>query len=410
MQLKRVVVTGIGAVSGLGPDVASLIDGIEQGKSAVCHMDQWEDYIGLRSLVGAPSKLENEKAIPRQKRRSMSRIGIFAVQASQQALDDSGMDPDLLSSGGTGCVIGSTMGGTEALNEAFEAIIPDKDISQLGSMKFFQCISHTAVMNVAQYFGINGCVMAPCAACASGLQAVGAAYDLVRLGKQDIVLCGGAEELHPIVTASFDVLYAASTGFNDRPKATPRPFDAERDGVVCGDGCGMLVLEEYEHAIKRNAKIYGEVTGYHTCGNGNHISQSNRNAMIACMQGAMADAEVTPEEIDYVNAHATATVQGDVEEACAIKQVLGSSPPVSSLKGYLGHALGASGSLELIASLIMMQKGVIYPTLNLETPAEECKGINHVTRPLKQNIDTFVKNCFGFGGINAALVCKKYKT
>ena len=407
MQLKRVVVTGIGAVSGLGPDVASLIEGIEQGKSAVRHMDQWEDYTGLRSLVGAPSKLENEKAIPRQKRRSMGRIGIFAVQASEQALDDSGVDRELLSSGRIGCIIGSTMGGTEAINEAFEMIIPDKDISLLGSMKFFQCISHTAVMNVAQYFGITGYVMAPCAACASGLQAVGAGYDQVRLGKQDVVLCGGAEELHPIVTGSFDVLYAASTGFNDRPKSTPRPFDAERDGVVCGDGCGMLVLEEHGRAMKRNAKIYAEITGYHTCGNGDHISQSNRNAMISCMQGALADAEVKAVEIDYVNAHATATVQGDVEEACAIEEVLGSFTPVSSLKGYLGHALGASGSLELIVSLIMMQKGLIYPTLNLETPAEECKGINHVTQPLKQNIDTFIKNCFGFGGINAALVSKK---
>ena len=405
--MKRVVITGVGSVSPMGNDVSSLIEGIEQGKSAVQYMEGWGQYNGLRSLVGAPAELRDEKSIPRKSRRSMGRMSFFAVQATQQAIADADLQQKELSSGRIGCVIGSTMGGAESLNDAFETMLPEKDLSQLTSMRFFQCVSHTAAMNVSQYLGLKGYVMATSAACASASQALGAGYDIIRLGKQDVMLCGGAEELHPTVTGSFDVLFATSVNYNDKPQMTPRPFDRERDGLVCGEGSGILVLEEYEHALMRNAKIYAEIVGYHTCGSGAHVSQSNKDAMVFCIREALASAQVSPGEVDYINAHATATMQGDKEEAEAIKDIFGDGVPVSGLKGYIGHTLGASGSLELIVSLTMMEKGAVYPTLNLEKVSPECKGIHHVMHPLTRDIGVMIKNCFAFGGINATLVCKK---
>ncbi len=407
MQLKRVVITGVGAVSGLGTDVPSLIEGIEQGKSAVRYMEGWNQYNGLRCLVGAPAELKNEKAIPRRSRRSMGRMSIFAVQAVQQALVDADIPREMLPSGRLGCIIGSTMGSAQSLNEAFETLLPEKDLTQLKSMKFFQCVSHSAAMNVAHYLGIAGYVMATSAACASSLQALGTGYDLIRLGAQDVVICGGAEELHPMVTGSFDVLFATSSHYNHSPHQTPRPFDDKRDGLVCGEGSGILILEEYERALQREAKIYAEIVGYNTCGNGIHVSQSYMEAMISCIKEALNNAAVEPHDIDYINAHATATIQGDKEEAGAIREIFGNSVPVSSLKGYIGHALGASGAIELIIALMMMKKGRLYPTLNLKNVGAECNGIFHVTKPLKRDINILVKNCFAFGGINAALVCKK---
>lgn len=407
MQLNRVVITGVGVVSPFGNGVTALMDGIEKGRSAVKHMEGWDRYTGLRSHVGALAELINEKKIPRQKRRFMGRMSIFSVQAAEQALADAGLVLSELSSWQTGCIIGSTMGSAKSINDAFEIMLPEKNISLLNSATFFQCMSHTAAANVAQYLGLKGYIMATVAACASSLQAIGTGYDLIRLGRQDILLCGGAEELHPTVTGSFDVLFATSTGYNNSPEKTPRPFDKDRDGLVCGEGSGILVLEEYKRAVSRKARIYAEITGYNTSGNGSHVSQSNKESMLYCMKKALSEAKAAPEEIGYINAHATATQQGDQEEAEAIRALFGDSVPVSSLKGYIGHTLGASGATELIASLLMMERGVIYPTLNLENISPECIGIDHVTKQIKKNISFILKNCFAFGGVNAALVCKK---
>jgi 3-oxoacyl-[acyl-carrier-protein] synthase II len=404
--LNRVVISGVGAVSALGNDVPSLVEGVEQGRSAVRYMEGWDRYIGLRSLVGAPAELRNEKAIPRKSRRSMGRMSIFGVQAAEQALADAGVGRQEVSSGRTGCIIGSTMGGAESLNETFETMLPERDLSRLTAMKFFQCVSHTVAMNVAQHLGIIGCVMATSAACASSLQAIGTGYDLIRMGKQDLMLCGGSEELHPTVAASFDILFATSTGYNDDPQRTPRPFDSARDGLVCGEGSGILVLEEYERALGRNAEIYAEIIGYHTAGSGDHVSQSSRESIVVCLREALASAGVSAPGIDYINAHGTATIHGDKVEAEAIREVFGDAVPVSSLKGYIGHTLGASGALELIVSLAMMKRGMIYGTLNLENVDEDCQGICHVTKSAARDIRVMMKNCFAFGGINAALVCR----
>jgi 3-oxoacyl-[acyl-carrier-protein] synthase II len=298
------------------------------------------------------------------------------------------------------------MGSAKSINDAFETMLPERDLSRLNSTMFFQCMSHTAAVNTAQYLGLVGTVMAPAAACASALHAIGTAYDLIRLGRQDLVICGGAEELHPTVTGSFDILFATSTRYNDRPEATPRPFDRDRDGLVCGEGAGLLVLEEYGRALARGATIYGEIGGFCTTANGLHVSQSNRESMVLCMQGALAEAGAGTGDVDYINAHATATLQGDQEEAEAIRVLFGDRTPTSSLKGYIGHTLGASGSIELAASLMMMRTGTIYPTLNLEHVADDCAGIGHVMATERRPVTTLLKNGFAFGGINAALVCR----
>jgi 3-oxoacyl-[acyl-carrier-protein] synthase II len=407
MTLKRVVITGLGAVTPFGNGITELVKGIEEGRSAVRRMAGWETYIGLRSLVGAPVSMQDEKRIPRQKRRSMGRMSIFAAQAADEALADAGISLDQEDRWKIGCVIGSTMGSAKSINDAFEIMLPEKDLSRLNSTMFFQCMSHTAAVNTAQYLGLNGTIMAPAAACASALHAIGTGYDLIRLGRQNVLLCGGAEELHPTVTGSFDILFATSTKYNDRPEQTPRPFDRDRDGLVCGEGSGILVLEEYERARRRNARIYAEITGFSTTANGLHVSQSNKESMVACMRQALDDAGIKNENVDYINAHATATLQGDQEEAEAIAEVFGSGVPVSSLKGYIGHTLGASGAVELAASLRMMQQSVVYPTRNLENVSPDCAGIDHVVHPRQKEITTVLKNGFAFGGINAAVVCKK---
>ena len=405
--MRRVVISGVGAVSPLGNDVASLVAGIEEGRSTVRYMEGWDRYVGLRSLVAAPAELRNERAIPRKSRRSMGRMSIFAVQATEQSLGDAGLGPEALSSSRLGCIIGSTMGSAGSLCETFETMLPERDLSRLSAMKFFQCVSHTASMNVAQYLGITGCVMATSAACASSLQAIGVGYDLVRMGRQDVMLCGGSEELHPTVTGAFDILFATSTGYNDDPQRTPRPFDVDRDGLVCGEGCGILVLEERERALERGARIYAEIVGYHTAGSGEHVSQSNRESIVHCLRESLASAGLSPADVDYISAHGTATRHGDEVEAQAIAEVFGDAVPVSSLKGYIGHTLGASGALDLIVSLAVMEKGVIYPTLNLDTVDEACGGVAHVMEPLRRDVRVVMKNCFAFGGINSALVCRR---
>lgn len=405
--MKRVVITGAGVISPLGSGVESLMEGIASGKSAVRYMEEWAGYCGMHSHVAAPAELKDEKKILRQNRRSMGRMSIFAAQAAEQALADSRINVSQIQPDRMGCIIGSTTGSAISISKAFEIMLFQKDLSLLPSSMFFQCMSHSAAMNVAQYLGLTGYVMATSAACASSLQAIGTGYEIISSGRQDVLLCGGADELHPSVTGSFDVVFATSVKYNQSPQKTPRPFDKDRDGLVCGEGSGILVLEEYEHALRRNAKIYAEITGYNTCGSGSHISQSEDKSIVQCISGTLKNAQVAYEEIDYINAHATGTIQGDKEEASAIKQIFGKTAPVSSLKGHIGHTLGASGAIELIAALNMMNRGIIYPTFNLDEIAPDCEGINHVMKPVEKEINTILKNCFAFGGINAALVCRR---
>jgi 3-oxoacyl-[acyl-carrier-protein] synthase II len=225
-----------------------------------------------------------------------------------------------------------------------------------------------------------------------------------------VMLCGGSEELHETVVGSFDILYAASAQFNDRPAATPRPFDLKRDGLVCGEGAGVIVIESLDHAQKRGAKILAEVLGYHTCNNGIHVSQSDDVSMINCMKTALDCAQLSPGDIGYVNAHATGTPQGDAAEARAIAAVFDDKAPVSSLKGNMGHTLGGSGPIELAATIEMARSGTVYPTHNLEEIDPACAGIAHVREKISHPFKRFLKNSFAFGGINSAITCEIFQT
>ena len=301
--------------------------------------------------------------------------------------------------------MGSTTGSPIAISQTYEMLFSKSEYMQLGASEFFRCIAHTVPLNVAQFFGIKGLVSASCAACASGLQSVGAAYDQIRLGRQTVVLSGGAEELHETVVGSFDILYAASSKFNDSPSSTPRPFDMARDGLVCGEGAGVIVVENYDHAIKRGAKILAEIVGYHTCSNGTHVSQSDDVSMKMCMKMALEGSDLTPADIGYISAHATGTTQGDAAEARAIGAVFGPEIPVSSLKGNMGHTLGASGPIELAATIEMMNSSTVYPTHNLQEIDPACGGVYLPKEKIRHPFKAFLKNSFAFGGINAAMAC-----
>jgi 3-oxoacyl-[acyl-carrier-protein] synthase II len=405
--LKRVVITGIGAISPLGDSISSLITNIELGKCGIKAIPEWDEIGGMNSKVAAPAILKDEKTISRTSRRSMGRSSIMAAQASKEAIEDAGLAENILSSGKTGCVIGSTIGSPSSIMDAFDIFKSDNSLNKMPSTQFFKFMSHSEAMNVSQYLKINGIVMSTSAACASALQAIGTAADLIRIGRQDVVLCGGCEEYGPFVTGSFDILFATSSKYNDNPTKSSRPFDRDRDGLVCGEGSGILVLEEYEHAVNRGAKIYGEVLGYNTCASGAHISQSNNDAMIRCFNGCLKEAGIAPDKIDHICAHATATIHGDIEEAKAINKVFGCNIPVNSLKGYIGHTLGASAAIELAVTLHSVKSGVIYPTLNLENVDEKCNSIMHVQQPLEKKINCIMKNSFAFGGINATIIVSK---
>ncbi len=407
-MMRRVVITGIGAVSPLGASAPALVEALFAGRSAVRRMQEW-DGVPLRSRVAAPAQLEGEKSIPRQMRRTMSRLSLFAAQAAREALADAQLSLAEQDLGRVACLIGSTMGGAAALYRTYSGLIPTWNTGELSSTLFFQCLPNTAAINVAQYLGLLGVVIGASSACSSALQAIGGGLDLIRLGRQDLALCGGAEELHETVTGSFDMLLATSTAYNDAPERTPRPFDAARDGLVCGEGAGIVVLEERERALARGAKVLAEVCGYHTCTSGMHMSESNRGSIVRCVREALRDAALEASRVDYVNAHATGTLQGDTEEAAALGEVFGDRVPVSSLKGYLGHTLGASGAIELAGCLAMMERGQVLPTHNLESPAADCRGVRHVLRQEERRLDVVLKNSVAFGGINACLVLRRHE-
>ncbi|MDH5678926.1 MAG: beta-ketoacyl-[acyl-carrier-protein] synthase family protein [Nitrospinota bacterium] len=407
MGNKRVVITGVGAISPLGGGVEALMSGIADGKSAVRYLESWKEYKGLRTYMGAPARLENENKIPRQKRRSMGVMSIFAVQAAEEAVADAGLDLSKTSPHRVGSIIGSTMGSAISINSFFEQMLPDKTLAEVPAMLFFKGMGHSAAVNVAQYFGLTGYIMATAAACASGLQAIGTGYNLLRLGVQDVILCGGTEELHPTASGVFDNLFATSTKYADTPHKTPRPFDIDRDGIICGEGSGMVVLETLEHAQARGARVYAEIRGFNITGDVSHLSQLNTGSMKHCISQTLQEASIAPDEVDYINAHATATLQGDEAEASAIADLFGDSVPVSSLKGYFGHTLAASGAIELIATLKMMEAGIVYPGLNLDNIDPKCQGIYHPRKAENRQLDTIVKNCFAFGGVNTSMVCRR---
>ncbi len=408
MQLKRVVITGCGSVSPYGRGVDTLMEGLLAGRSAVQNFPDLAAIGGLRTRVAAKVSGINPKEIPRKDRRSMSAMSIFATMASQDALAQSGVTTEQLTSGRLGISLGSTVGSTKTTEELFRDFFTDSSLERMKSTIFFQIMNHSCASNVAQALGISGRLLAPSAACSTGCQAIGYGYELIAMGKQDMMLCGGADEFHPLTAATFDNINAASVGFNDSPSCTPRPFDRARDGVVCAEGAGVVLIESLDSAIERGVPILAEIGGFATLSDPRSIANPNVEAMERCMRLALEDADLGADEIDYINAHATATEQGDIAESEAISRIFGELVPVSSLKGHMGHTMAASGSLELIASLEMMSRGRLVPTLNLEEVDPACSTLNYLRLVQATEIDTFVKNSFAFGGVNSSIVVRRF--
>lgn len=407
--MRRVVITSYGVNSCFGFGADSLQKGLEENRSGIAIMDDLLKCSDLQCKIAACVGEYKVDVISRTSRRSMGKVAHLGALAALEAVERSRATPEMITSPRTGCIMSSTMGSASELYGTFDTFFTEKSMQSISGMQFFKCASHTVAMNVAQMLGIRGSVLSPSAACASSMQAIGLGFQLIRSGVLDMALCGGAEEVNFMVVGSFETIFAtAPESRNDKPQTASRPFDSQRDGLVCGEGAGVIIIESLESALARNANILGEIIGYNTSASGTHISQSDSTAIRACIDAALRDANISSKDIDYVSAHATGTPQGDAAEAEALFQIFGDKVSVSSLKGGLGHTMGASGAIELAACLMMMRDSVIYPTRNLENPANDCSKLNHIQNLTPANINCFIKNSFAFGGINATLVCRKF--
>jgi 3-oxoacyl-[acyl-carrier-protein] synthase II len=401
---RRVVVTGMGLRSPIGNTVAELVNSLEVGRSGIRLMPEWAAMEGMRTrLAGVVEEGVDASQIPRNYRRSMGRVGILSALAAQDAWKDAGLGPAELHSPRAGVAYGSTAGSVKSEQEFVTQVLLQRSLVGMQSSHYLQFMTHTCAANLAVFAGVQGPVVATCSACTSGSQGVGVGYEQVAFGRADIMLTGGAEEMHVMSGAVFDIMRATSVKLD--PDASPRPFDAERDGLVVSEGAGCLVLEELEHAKRRGARVYAEVAGYGTSSNGTHMTNSDPEGIALAIRLALEDAGLGPERIQYVNAHATATDIGDRAEAIGMQQVLGGKVPVSSLKGHIGHTLGASGAIESIATIAMLRLGFIANTRNLDCPDPTLPPLLHVTKePRPARLDVVMNNNFAFGGINTSLI------
>jgi 3-oxoacyl-[acyl-carrier-protein] synthase II len=407
--MKRVVVTGFGALSPLGHDWPTVLATLKSGRNAVQLMDSWAQYDGLNTRLGVPVQPFDLPAhYNRKSMRSMGRVAIMATRASELALVDAGLlgDP-LVTSGRMGVSYGSSTGSPHALGD-FGRMMHEKTTEGITANTYIKMMSHTAAVNIGVFFGLTGRIVTTSSACTSGSQGIGYAFEAIQSGRQVAMLAGGSEELDATEAAVFDTLFATSVR-NDSPQLTPRPFDAARDGLVLGEGACTLVLEELEHAQARGARIHAELLGWGTNSDGTHVTHPNAATMAQAMRLALVDARLTASSIGYVNAHGTATEQGDLAESQATNEVLGAHVPTSSLKSYMGHTLGACGALEAWMTIEMMREGWFAPTLNLEEVDPRCGALDYITGGGRViETDVVMSNNFAFGGINTSLIFRRW--
>lgn len=408
--MKRVVVTGIGGISALGQDWQQIKASLLAKHNCVIRMDEWDRYPGLNTRLAAPvTEFVTPKHYSRKKIRSMGRVSLMATRASELALEDAGLlDDPILNSGKVGVAYGSSTGSTDPII-GFGEMLKTGEMSGLTATSYIRMMAHTTAVNVGVFFGLQGRIHTTSSACTSASQGIGYAYEAIKYGMQTIMLAGGAEELCPTEAVVFDTLFATSTK-NDQPELTPRPFDSQRDGLVIGEGACTLILEELEHAQARGVKIYAELIGFGTNSDGQHVTQPNAKTMEVAIRLALTDAKLSEQEIGYISAHGTATDRGDVAETAATYAVFGANTPISSLKSYTGHTLGACGSLEAWTSIEMMNEGWFAPTLNLTNIDSECAQLDYIKDEIRY-IDTnyIMSNNFAFGGINTSLIFKRWR-
>lgn len=406
---RRVVVTGMSGVTAFGNDWAAVEPKLRACENATQYMPSYEQYDGLNTKLAAPiDQFELPEHYKRKQVRGMGRVSKLATVATENALLQSGLiGKDVLTNGQTGIAYGSSTGSTDAIG-AFGVMLNEKSTKAITATTYVQMMPHTTAVNVGLFFGLKGRVIPTSSACTSGSQAIGYAFEAVKHGYQTVMVAGGGEELCPTESAVFDTLFATSLK-NDDPKSTPSPYDSSRDGLVIGEGAGTLILEDYEHAVARGATIYAEIIGFASNCDAAHVTQPQMETMQICMEMALRDAGITADKIGYVSAHGTATERGDIAESNATANVFGNIP-ISSLKSYFGHTLGACGAIEAWLSLEMMNSGWFSPTLNLNSLDKECGALDYITGE-GRNIDAeyIMSNNFAFGGINTSIIFKKYK-
>lgn len=405
----RVPVTGMGALSSLGNDVDSLFIALKEGKSGVRAFPEWRGYNGLHSHLGAPVPDYDVSALPRTVRRAMSRMSEMAALATLQALKQAGLAPGVsLNSARTLLIMGSTSGSPWTLETYFRKLFERGGPEGQVSTSFFKVMNHSVAANVAAAIEFHGALISPSCACATSTQAILMGAELIEAGLYDVVIAGGADELHYMTAAIFDIVQAASRDFNNAPEMAPRPFDVLRDGLVVSEGAGVVVLESKVHADARGATPLAEVRGGAYLCDSTHMTQSGAETMAKVMHQSLKVAGLEASQVDYVNAHATATVHGDIEEAKGISMVFGDRVPVSGLKGHLGHSLAACGALEAIACIKMMEEGIVLPTRNLVRIDPNCNQIRHVQAIEKAEVRHVLSNNFAFGGMNSSLILSKF--
>ncbi|QIM62064.1 beta-ketoacyl-ACP synthase II [Pasteurellaceae bacterium Orientalotternb1] len=412
--MKRVVVTGIGGITAFGRSWAEIKAAFQRKQNAVQSMAGWaERYPELEARLGAviadyhPPKHWNRKQL-----RSLGRVSQLVVDASEQALananllGENGVILDYLKDGRMGVACGSSTGSTNDIKDAAELLMTGKS-DGFNANTYVRMMPHTTAANIGIFFGLTGRIIPTSSACSSGSQAIGYAYESIKYGLIPMMLAGGGEEFCPSEVYVFDSLYAASRK-NDTPKLTPSPYDQGRDGLVIGEGAGMFVLEELEHALARGANIIAEVVGYGANSDGSHVTRPQKETMQRCMELAIRDAAISPAQIGYVNGHGTATEQGDIAETQATEAVFGQIP-LSSQKSYLGHTLGACGALESWFSIEMMRDGWFAPTLNLDNVDERCGKLDYIQGNGRAiQTDYVMNNNFAFGGVNTSLIFKRW--
>ena len=404
---KRVVITGMGIWSCLGTDIETVKDSLYLGKSGI-GLDPERLVYGYRSgLTGiVETPVITKQMLDRHTRAGMSEEAQYAYMASKQAFDMAGISDQYLRENEVGCIFGNDSSAKPVI-EASHIMEEKHDTAMLGYGIIFQSMNSTVNMNLSTIFHLRGINFTISSACASGSHSIGIGYMMIKQGLQEMVLCGGAQETNYYAMASFDALSAFSTRM-DEPTRASRPFDKNRDGLIPSGGAAALVLEDYEHAIARGANILCEVVGYGFSSNGGGISEPSDDGSVVAMSRALNDAGMTADDIDYINAHATSTHQGDMYEAIALNRLFsGKHALISSTKSMTGHECWMAGASEIVYSIIMMRNSFVAPNINFENPDEYSEGLNIASKTVDIELKTILSNSFGFGGTNSALIIKK---
>ncbi|PTU73171.1 beta-ketoacyl-ACP synthase [Pseudomonas mangrovi] len=410
MAARRVVVTGMAGVTALGNDWNSIEAAFLAGRSGIRQMPEWDRFADMNTRLGGPvDDFVTPPHWTRKQTRSMGRASRMVVHAAERALADAGLlDDPIIRDGRMGVASGSSTGSTDEV-KAFGNMLLNGDAGSLNANSYVRMMPHTTAANVGIFFGLQGRLIPTSSACTSGSQGIGYAYEAIKYGRLAMMLAGGAEELCPTEAMVFDALYATSLR-NDDPQSSPRPYDISRDGLVIGEGAGMLVLEELEHALARGARIHAEIVGFGSNTDGAHITKPEQATMRRAMELALEDAGLPPAAIGYVNGHGTATEQGDIAETQATSSLFGARMPISSQKSYLGHTLGACGALESWFSIEMMNRDLYVPTLHLRDVDPRCGELDYLQEePRQMSHEHVMNNNFAFGGVNTSLIFRRWR-